>query len=201
MTGRLREWCERVLGLMRRRQPDRELEAEIAAHIDMAVEDNLRSGMGAEEARRVAMIRFGSRDCATEEVRDQRGLQVLESFFKDVRYALRGMHRSLGFTAIVVLTLALGIGANTVVFSLVETVMLRDLPVRDPQRLFLLKSVGSNLPKWAPPYPCFERLREQTQAFEGLAAFVAMELDVIVDGRAEHLPASLPRATTSICSG
>ena len=191
MTGRVREWCERVLGLMRRRQPDRDLEAEIAAHIDMAVEDNLRSGMGAEEARRAAMIRFGSRDCAKEEVRDQRGLQLLESFFKDVRYALRGMHRSPGFTAVVVLTLALGIGANTAIFSLVEAVMLRDLPVRDPQRLFLLKSVGSNLPKWAPPYPCFERLREQTQAFEGLTAFVAMELDVIVDGRAEHIPGEL----------
>src|SRR6266498_1288998 len=112
MTGRVREWCERVLGLMRRWQPDRDLEAEIAAHIDMAVKDNLRSGMGAEEARRVAMIRFGSRDCAKEEVRDQRGLRLLESFFKDVRYALRSMHRSTGFTAVVVLTLALGTGRS-----------------------------------------------------------------------------------------
>jgi hypothetical protein len=91
VTGRVREWCERTLGLIRGRQPDRDLEAEVAAHIEMAVADNLRSGMSPEEARRVAMIKFGSQVSAKEEVSDQRGLPWLESFLIDISYALRGI--------------------------------------------------------------------------------------------------------------
>ena len=191
MTGRVREWCERTLGLIRGRQSDPDLEAEVAAHIEMAVADNMRSGMSPEEARRVAMLRFGSQLSAKEQVGDQRGLPWLESLLIDASYALRGMRKSPGFTGAVVLTLTLGIGANTAIFSLVETVMLRHLPVRDPERLFLMESVGSNLPDGAPPYPCFELLREQTQAFEGMAAFARKDLDLIIDGRAEHVSGEL----------
>ena len=191
MTGRVREWWERMVGFVRGRRPDRELEAELAAHIDMAAEDNLRRGMPPEEARRLAMLKFGSRDSAKEEVSDQLGLPGLESYFKDLRYAVRGMRKSPAFTGVVVLTLALGIGANTALFSLVETVMLRQLPVRDPQQLYFVQNVGVKGANGAPPYLCFDLFREQTQAFDGMAAGMPDTLDLVVDGRPAQVSGEL----------
>jgi len=191
MTGRVREWWERTVGFIRGRRSDPDLEEELAAHLELAVEDNLRTGMSPEEARRVAMLKFGSRSSATETIGDQRGLPWLESFFKDVGYAFRGMRRRPLFAGVIVFTLALGIGANTALFSLVETVMMRQLPVRDPEQLFFLQNVGSKGPNGAPPYPCFEVFREQTQAFDGMAAFVFDKFDLILDGRAEQVSGEL----------
>jgi len=187
MTGRAREWWERTVGFVRGRRVDRDMDAEFTAHIGMAIDDNLRSGMSPEEARRVAMMKFGSQSSAKEEVGDQRGLPRLESLFKDLSFAFRGMRRRPAFTGVVVLTLALGIGANTALFSLLETVMLRPLPVDNPQQLFFLQNVGSKGPNGAPPYPCFELFREQTEAFDGMAAFVFEKFDLVIDGRAEQV--------------
>jgi len=191
MTGRVREWWERTLGFIRGRRPDPDLDAELAAHLEMAVEDNLRSGMSPEESHRAAMKKFGSRSSAKETIDDQRGLPWLESFFKDLGYALRGMRKRPAFASVVVFILALGIGANTALFSLIETVMLRELPVRDPEQLFFLQNVGSKGPNGAPPYPCFELFREQTRAFDGMAAFGFDNFDVVMDGRAEQVSGEL----------
>ncbi|RPI19666.1 MAG: FtsX-like permease family protein, partial [Acidobacteria bacterium] len=191
MTGRIHEWWERVVGFVRGRRTDRDLEDELAAHIEMATEDNLRRGMSPVNARRAAMASFGSQSAAREAVGDQRGLPRLESFFTDLTHAFRGMRRRPAFTGVVVLTLALGIGANTALFSLVETVMLRRLPVREPQQLFFLQNVGSKGANGAPPYPCFELFREQTRAFDGMAAFVFDKLDLLVDGQAEQVSGEL----------
>ena len=186
MTGQLREWWERTLGFLHRRRPDDDLEAEFAEHLELAVEDNLRRGMSPEEARRAAAIRFGSRTSAMEHAADQRSLPWLESFFRDLAYAFRGMRRSPAFTGVAVLTLALGIGANSALFSLVEAVLLRHLPVRDPGSLYFLVNAGPKGGMGAPPYPCYELFRDHTRSFEGMAALLADYINVTAGGQVEQ---------------
>jgi predicted permease len=188
MTGRFREWLERIVGFLRGRRADGDLEAELAAHLEFAVEDHLRGGMSPEEARRAAAIKFGSPLSAKEQAGDQRGLPWLEVFFKDVGYALRRMRQHPAFTGVVVLTLALGIGANTALFSLVEAVLLRQMPVRDPQSLYFLVNAGAKGgPSNAPPYEVYELFRDHTNSLQSMAAFVPDNLNLTIDGRVEQV--------------
>src|SRR6185503_8423835 len=114
------------------------------------------------------------------------GDDIVHSILKDIRYACRSLLRQPGFTAIAAITLALGIGANTAVFSLIDAVLLRLLPVDRPEQLFFIQNVGPLRPHGgAPPYPCFERFRDQNQSFSGLAAFTTRDLRVRIDGERE----------------
>ncbi|MCW5559153.1 MAG: hypothetical protein KIT22_15150, partial [Verrucomicrobiae bacterium] len=139
---RLRAWMMRFGGLFGQQRQDRELDEEIASHLQMHIEDNLRSGMTPEEARRQARIQLGGIEATKEACRDQRGIPWLESLWRDVRYAARQLRRNPGFTAVAVLSLALGIGAGTAVFSLVNGVLLRSLPVPSPQELRVIQWMG-----------------------------------------------------------
>ncbi len=132
----LRELLSRCVALAWRKRRDDDLDAEVQAHLELAMEENLRKGMTREEARTAALRVFGGVTQVKESYRVQRGIPFLEVLVNDVRYARRRLRSSPGFTSIVVITLALGIGANTAIFTLVQDILLRSLPVSDPARLY-----------------------------------------------------------------
>ena len=135
----LRAALARIAGVFTKDRADDELREELQAHIDMATAENVRRGMQPEEARRLAMLAAGGLTQAAEAVRAQRGLPWLEGVAADIKYALRALRHTPAFTTVVVITLALGIGANTAIFSVVRGVLLKPLPHRDGDRLVYLR--------------------------------------------------------------
>ncbi len=143
----LRGWLSRIAVMFRKREGEREFTAELESNLQLHVDDNLRRGLSPAEARRQALISLGGVEAAKEAHRDQRGGYWLEAFVQDVRFALRMLRKSPGFTVVAILTLALGIGANTAIFTAIDGIMLKSLPVRDPRHLFLLHWNAHTRPK------------------------------------------------------
>src|SRR5512144_173534 len=135
----VRAALRRLAGLFTGHRADAELREELQAHLDMETDENIRRGATPDEARRQALLASGGLTQAADAVRDRRGLPWIENVAADVRYALRTLHRSPAFTAVVVITLALGIGANTAIFSVVRGVLLKPLPNRNGDRLLYLR--------------------------------------------------------------
>jgi len=168
----LRALLARVAGLFGRQRRDRELAEELESHLLMHIDDNVRAGMSPREARRQALVKLGGLTQTEEACRRRRGLPLLEDFFQDLRYAARGLRRQPAFTLVAVLTLALGIGANTALFSVVNAVFLNPLPLPEPDRVVSLFETFQPDGRSALSYPNLRDWREQNTTFEGMAAYV-----------------------------
>ena len=139
MIPRFRAFAIRVFASVFRRGSEAGLDEELESHLDMAIEWYRREGLTLEQARRKALLDFGGVDQTRERYRDQRGLPMLESTLQDLRYGLRLLAGNRSFTAMAVLSLALGIGANTAIFSLLYALLLRPLPIPNPGELAQVK--------------------------------------------------------------
>jgi predicted permease len=206
-------WIARLASLARRllhrQQVEDELDSEVRAFFEMRVERFLARGMSPQEARRAARLEFGSPEQVKQKVRESRTGAAMDTLFKDIVYACRVLRNSPGFTAIAVLTLALGIGANTAIFSLINAVMLRSLPVSHPEQLALLTDPSEggiamdttqHGVRAILSYPEFEQLRSGNTVFSGLFAAQSetVDLDVFPGSTGAAHPI---RAHTQLVSG
>src|SRR5215467_14390708 len=178
--------------LFGKRKADVELDQELGFHLESEIEQNLARGLSPEEARRAAFRQFGGVDRFKEECRDARGTSFVESLASDLRYCARSLLKRPAFTSIVVVTLALGIGANTEVFSVVYALLLRPYPFRDLDRLVLVRESGaaeSEAQRVAPAD--FVDLRNTNNAFEQMAAYRYRGLNLTGAGNPEPVDACM----------
>ena len=176
----------RLRSLFRRQMVEDELDEELLDHLERKIEEGIANGLTAAEARRVALVELGGIEQRKEECRDARGLRWIEDFFQDLRYGFRWLRKSPGFSLIVVLALALGLGANTALFSLFNRVLLRALPVRHPEQLVVLNVLNERSESIQSfSYPMYRELRDKNSVFSGILAQAGVEMNASYAGQSE----------------
>ena len=192
MISRLRALCKNVF---RRNQIDRDLEDELQAYVELVSADKVRAGVDPEEAHRDALCQAGGIDQVVQSVRDVRAGIWLDRLAQDVRYGVRTLAKAPAFSLVAIATLALGIGANTAMFSLLDQVVLRLLPVSDPERLVIIRETGNHFGNSYGPntisWPMFEDLRNNNQVFSGMFCRFPVTVAIGYADRAQQIPAEL----------
>lgn len=195
----LRELARRLHMLLHRRQFDDDLEEEMRLHLDLRQQEQLASGMTAPDATAAARRCFGNPTVLREKSHTAWGWEWFEHFLQDINYGIRGMFRSPGITLVALLSLALGIGANTAIFSLTDAVLLKSLPVNDPAQLVLFgngldEGISDGFPnRWLFSYPFYREMQKRNHVFSGVAAAFSMTNRVhgFVQGRRDSEPMSV----------
>ncbi|MBW3534653.1 MAG: ABC transporter permease, partial [Gemmatimonadetes bacterium] len=178
--------AEALATLLRKERVERELDDELAFHVEQEAAKLLRQGAEPEDARREALRRFGGLERTKEQVRDERGVRALEDLIQDVRYGLRTLAHNPGYTLVVLMTLGLGIGANTAIFSVVSGVLLDPLPYEDGEELvYLRQSVDAG--DIAFSVLDIQDLREGTHAFEEMVEYHGMTFTLLGEGDPEEV--------------
>src|SRR5262245_7616679 len=172
-----------------------ELQAELQFHLEREIEENIIRGMTPEEARYAALRIFGGVERVKEESRDVRGIRLLEELWQDLRYVARMLVKHRGFTVVAVLTLALGIGANTAVFSVVNAYIFKPLPVKEPEQLVVIGNRDQHVElAHNTSYLNYVDIRNQQDVFADVIAYLADAVNLNIDGQAE-------RSTIELVSG
>jgi predicted permease len=172
----------RLRALLRKSGMESELDEELRLHIEQQTEQNIRLGMNPEDARHAALKAFGGLEQAKDRSRDARGVRWLEEIWQDLRYGMRMLVKVPGFTFVAVLTLALGIGANTAIFSLLDALLLKPLPVKQPEQLVIVGGFSFSYPD-----PVYRELSEKNSVFAGMFTFHSIEMTMSDGSQAERV--------------
>ena len=179
----LTDWMLRLRSLFKRTTVERGIDDELQFHFDHQVDSYVARGLERAEAVRLARLEFGGLDQVKEEYRDALGVRLIDGFSRDLRLALRSLRSTPIVTTVAILSLALGIGANTAIFSLIDSLVLRQLPgVVHPEQLVTMSSgsTGPMEPRWS--YAFWKEIEKQSHAFGGAFAWSARRFNLSADG-------------------
>jgi putative ABC transport system permease protein len=184
-----------VRNLLRKRRADAELDEEVRGYVEMLAEEKMRNGSDARGAQREAKMETGGIEQVKEQTREIRAGHFLETLWQDVRYAFRMLRKNPGFTTVAVLTLALGIGANTAIFTVVNAILLRPLAFRDSGKLCLVTERWASFPVLNPSYENYVDFRNESKSFENIAALHRQQMTMTGQGDAQRLDGQFATAS------
>jgi predicted permease len=187
----IRRFFAKVRSMAGRGRAEREMAREIEAHLALIQEDFEGRGMAPRDARLAALRAYGGVEQAKELHRDERGFVALEQFLQDARHGVRALRKSPGFTAVALVSLALGIGANTAIFALVNGILLKKLPVGDPENIVQVNARVRQFESTSYSYPAFRELRRQNAVFQEMIGFSGHEAMLDIGGQTRRIQAEL----------